>query len=331
MRKRIIGLTALAAVLTLSTGITAFAGSWKEDAIGRYYENDDGTRPVYADWFTDPADGNVYHMDPDGYVMINAEVGSFRTDDNGRRIEKTEAELKQEAERKEELKKRPNPAKGQLHAEDAGNAVKAGTSTTAVGTVRNTYQTEMSEFAVKHMTNAKDARTSRDVKPVQNEDNTLLTYAFQNPDGYQFLKATIWKGLRETSPSYKPYSFELAYHFDSAAADTEVYNEAYNQLTVAALGSSAGPAALEAIQTERSNGTTNFDQSGTTDTGNSYSVRYRNGLVTIYVTCSGVDPNAATEQAAPAEDAAAEAAPEAEPQQTATSSTIVAGSQQTAA
>ena len=72
MRKKILGFTAAAFVLTMSTGITAFAGSWKEDAIGRYYENDDGSRPVYAGWFIDPADGAVYAMDPDGYTMPNS-------------------------------------------------------------------------------------------------------------------------------------------------------------------------------------------------------------------------------------------------------------------
>ena len=103
MRKKILGFTAAAFVLTMSTGITAFAGSWKEDAIGRYYENDDGSRPVYAGWFTDPADGAVYAMDPDGYTMPNSNMGSFRTDDMGRRIDKTEEDLKRENERKAEL------------------------------------------------------------------------------------------------------------------------------------------------------------------------------------------------------------------------------------
>ena len=38
MKKKLLGVTAAAFVLTLSTGITAFAGSWKEDALGRYRE-----------------------------------------------------------------------------------------------------------------------------------------------------------------------------------------------------------------------------------------------------------------------------------------------------
>ena len=128
MRKKILGFTAAAFVLTMSTGITAFAGSWKEDAIGRYYENDDGSRPVYAGWFTDPADGAVYAMDPDGYTMPNSNMGSFRTDDMGRRIDKTEEDLKRENERKAELAKRPSPAKKQAAADIAADAATAGTS-----------------------------------------------------------------------------------------------------------------------------------------------------------------------------------------------------------
>lgn len=325
MKKKLLGITAFAAVLTFSAGITAFAGTWKEDSWGRYYENDDGTRPVYGGWFTDPADGAMYAMDPDGYVMRNAEMGEFRTDDMGRRVEKTEAELRQEAERREYLATRPNPGKSHAAASVAAEAAKNGTAATATGTVRTTFQAEMEEFSFRILKDIRDKRTDTTVLPSEDEDNTFHTYGFKNPDGYQFLSSTVWKNTKETSLNYKPYSYELSYHFDSAMADINLYNDAYNQMAVIALGSNAGPAALEAIQTERNNGSTSFDQSGTTDTGNTYNVKYRNGLVTITVTCSGVDPTAAAQEAAQAESA--ETSQEAAPAEEAApvSPTLVAG------
>ena len=38
MKKKLLGVTAAAFVLTLSTGITAFAGSWKEVSCRNYAE-----------------------------------------------------------------------------------------------------------------------------------------------------------------------------------------------------------------------------------------------------------------------------------------------------
>ena len=113
----------------------------------------------------------------------------------------------------------------------------------------------------------------------------------------------------------------MAYHFDSAIADIEAYNEAYNQLMVAALGETTGPAVLDYIQTERNSGHTSFDKTGATDSGNTYTVKYRDGLVSLAVVCSEVDPTASSAQ----EQAAEEAAQEAPQEETPVSSVIVAG------
>lgn len=323
MRKRILMLTAVTAALTLSTGITAFAGTWKEDSWGRYYENDDGTRPVYGGWFTDPADGGVYAMDPDGYVMRNSEMGSFRTDDNGRRIEKTEAELQAEAERRAYLATRPSPAKSQAAADVAADAVKAGTTEYATGTMRTTYQAEMEQFSFQIIKEALDKRTNTTILPAEQKDNLEIMYGLTNPDGYQFLTTIIWRNGNTSSTEYKEHAYEMSYHFDSASFDTGNYDEAYRKLVVAALGTNAGQAEVDAIQAERENGVTSFNHNGTTDTGNSYQVKYLNNLVTIYVTVSGVDPTASTETAeeAPAEETAETPAEET----VVTSSVIVAG------
>ena len=320
MKKKLLGFTAAALMLTMSTGITAFAGTWKEDSLGRYYENEDGTRPVYAGWFTDPADGAVYAMDPDGYTMPNSNMGSFRTDDMGRRIEKTEADLKREAERKALLAKRPSPAKKQAAAELAADAVEKQNSRAAKGTLRPTYQAEMEAFMNKILMDVQDKRQENTIKTAGTEDNTEITYGFQNPDGYVFISSTLWKTAKETSINYKEQAFEMYYHFDSAMAEIELYNEAYNQLTVAALGETKGPAVLETIQVERNKGNNNFTETGKTDSGNTYTVKYSNGLVSLSVVCSEVDPAAA--------EAEAEAKPEEAPapqEQAPTSTVLVAG------
>lgn len=321
MRKKILGFTAAAFVLTMSTGITAFAGSWKEDAIGRYYENDDGSRPVYAGWFTDPADGAVYAMDPDGYTMPNSNMGSFRTDDMGRRIDKTEEDLKRENERKAELAKRPSPAKKQAAADIAADAATAGTSRAATGTLRSTFQAEMEAFMNKILLQVQDKRTETTIRTAGTENNTEITYGFQNPDGYVFITSSIWKTSKSTAANYKEQAFEMSYHFDSAVADIEAYNEAYNQLMVAALGETTGPAVLDYIQTERNSGHTSFDKTGATDSGNTYTVKYRDGLVSLAIVCSEVDPTASSAQ----EQAAEEAAQEAPQEQAPASSVILAG------
>lgn len=323
MKKKLLGITLFAAALTLSTGITAFAGTWKEDALGKYYENDDGSRPVYAGWFTDPADGAVYGMDPDGYVMVNSDMGSYRTDDQGRRIDPTEEDLQRAAERKAELATRPSPAKKHAAAEVAADAAKSASA--ASSTTRSSYQAEMRVFMEKLFNEAKTKRSDATVQVDGSEDNTEVTYGFKNPDGYRFISSTIWKSAKATAVNYKDYAFEMSYHFDSAAKDMSVFDNVYNQLTVAALGETEGPAVLEYVQTERNNGSSSFDRTGSTDTGNSYKLTYRNGLVTITVTCSEIVPQSET----PADTEAAET-PEADTADTAdttvsTTSVIVAG------
>lgn len=324
MRKKLLAVTVFAAALTLATGITAFAGTWKEDALGKYYENDDGSRPVYAGWFTDPADGTVYGMDPDGYLMLNSNMGSFRTDDQGRRIEKTEDDLRREAERKAELATRPSPAKAAAAADVAAAAAKS--SNTATSTLRSSYQAEMKVFMDKILGDVKTKRTDTTIKTDGSEDNTEVTYGFKNPDGYRFISTTIWKTSKPTGVNYKDQAFDLSYHFDAASSDADraLYDDAYNQLVIAALGETEGAAALDYVQTERNNGNTSFDRTGNTDSGNTYTIKYRNNLVTFSVVCSGVDPNAAAEAETTEEEATETPVEETTP----VSTTIVAGSSQ---
>lgn len=63
MRK--ISLLSMTALLSLSMCFPVFAGEWKENATGWWYQNDDGTNPAGA-WTQ--IDGKWYYFKSDGYM-----------------------------------------------------------------------------------------------------------------------------------------------------------------------------------------------------------------------------------------------------------------------
>lgn len=319
MRKKFLVMAATAAALTMATGITAFAGTWKSDTWGTYYENEDGTRPVYAGWFTDPADGSIYFMDPDGYIMVGTVVEGFKLGDDGRRVEKTEEDLAKEAERKAAIASRPSPAKAAAQATQ-----NAKTGTTAVATTRGSYLAEMTVFMDKVFIATADKRTDTTITPASTKNSTELSYAFANPDGYQFIKASLWKVGKSTAADYHENTAEFVYHYDAVGdPDRDIYTSAFEELIVISAGETEGKNIVDAINTERAAGTTSFNRSGQTDTGNSYTLKYNGNLATLKIVCSEIvaptaDENAeATEGTAAEENAVEEAA--------ATTSVIVAG------
>lgn len=294
MKKKCTGITALAAFMVLSTGITAFAGSWKTDAQGTYYENDNGTRPVYAGWFTDPADGSMYYMNPDGYMMSDTTVEGYKLGSDGRRIEKTEEDILKEAQREASATTHNSPRKQNATAMIAANNAKA--TNIASGTLRHTYQAEMTALMDKILMESKGKRTNKTVQPYKHEDNVELLYAFKNPDNYQFITSIIWKGRKESDVDYKEYAYEMRYHFDAAEADQSVYDEAYQKLAIAALGETEGNAVVTHVQSQREAGHTNFDRTGSTDTGNTYKLTYNDNFLTLTVTCNGGTLNTTAEE-----------------------------------
>lgn len=61
-------------LLTFSMTITAFAGTWKQDNAGWWWQNDDGTYPKSTwQWIDDDGDGTAesYCFDANGYVYTN--------------------------------------------------------------------------------------------------------------------------------------------------------------------------------------------------------------------------------------------------------------------
>ncbi|MBQ7796229.1 MAG: hypothetical protein IJ374_06695 [Lachnospiraceae bacterium] len=55
-------------------GLSSFAGTWKSDAVGWWYENDDGSYYVSCwQWIDGNNDGiaECYYFDPSGYCLMN--------------------------------------------------------------------------------------------------------------------------------------------------------------------------------------------------------------------------------------------------------------------
>ncbi len=66
--------TIITAVMLFSTCITAFAGQWKSDAIGYWWEEDNGSNPVNTwQWIDADYDGiaECYYFDENGYCLID--------------------------------------------------------------------------------------------------------------------------------------------------------------------------------------------------------------------------------------------------------------------
>lgn len=73
MRKIVVGI--LAAVLTLGFSFTALAGQWRQNPIGWWYDNGNGTYPANQwQWIDGNGDGiaECYYFDHSGYCMVYA-------------------------------------------------------------------------------------------------------------------------------------------------------------------------------------------------------------------------------------------------------------------
>lgn len=71
MKKRILLAAFLASALL---SVPAYAGEWKEDSAGWWYQNDDGSYPVNSwQWIDGNNDGiaECYYFDPSGYCLMN--------------------------------------------------------------------------------------------------------------------------------------------------------------------------------------------------------------------------------------------------------------------
>lgn len=324
MKKKLIGITALAAALTLSTGMTAFAG-WVQDSHGWAYQNDNGTWRG-AGWFKDPVDGAEYYFDPDGYMMTDTRVEGYKLGPDGRKQEKTEEDLRYEEARKQRIASRPSPAKSQAAADLAASAAKS--ATTAVTTTRLSYQAEMKVFMDSiFIDTIKTLRTNEGntIQGDTTENNLETTYRFNSADRRNIITCSLGKVSNVKSTNYTAHSLELSFTRNILSEENEVniFNDMYSRLLVASLGENEGKAVYDRIYAETAGNGAEFNRSGNTDTGNFYELTYKNDTVDIKVTCSEIDPNAQEEEPAQAEEQ--EAAPV---EETVTSTVIVAGAGQ---
>lgn len=320
MRKKAFGIAAVAAAMTLSTGITAFAAGWVTESTPygdkQKYVYDNGNWPS-GNWFTDPDTQLVYHLDPDGYRMTETTVDGYWLDADGVRQEKTEEDLEREAREAAKKSSKPNPGKTVAAAKVAASEAKE--KNAAVSTTRRSYISELKVIINKITKTLAGARTDDSVQILTTEDNLEVSRTFRSSNSVEFYKFSMWNSAKD-----KANAVDLVYIYDAAPeADRDLYNTAYEQSVVAALGETEGKAVTDYVQGQREQGVTNLTREGKTDSGNSYSLTYKNNKIQISVTCSEVTESDETEEAANETAAVEEAAP------VVTSKTIVAGAAET--
>ena len=68
-------------ILSVTMGITAFAGEWKQDSIGWWFQNDEGSYPVNC-WQN--INGKEYYFNESGYLLTSTTTpDGKRVDSNG--------------------------------------------------------------------------------------------------------------------------------------------------------------------------------------------------------------------------------------------------------
>ena len=89
MNKNLIGSIFIGIALTAAMSVSSFAGQWKLDDTGWWYQNDDGTYPA-AEWKW--IDGNVdgtaecYYFYSDGYMAYSNEIDGYHVNSDGQWI-----------------------------------------------------------------------------------------------------------------------------------------------------------------------------------------------------------------------------------------------------
>lgn len=76
MKKKIpfLAITSLTSIMLLASSTTVFAGTWKQDSKGWWYQNDNASYPVSQwQWIDGNNDGTAecYYFNSEGYCLIN--------------------------------------------------------------------------------------------------------------------------------------------------------------------------------------------------------------------------------------------------------------------
>ena len=86
MKKNLFKTMLLAGSLTVLLSFTAFAGEWKQDTTGWWWQNDDGSYPTSQwQWVDGNNDGisECFYFDPNGYIVTNTEVEGSTINSDG--------------------------------------------------------------------------------------------------------------------------------------------------------------------------------------------------------------------------------------------------------
>lgn len=327
MKRKAIAVTVLAASLSVAAGLTSYAG-WVQDSYGWGYQRADGSW-VGCGWFTDPEDGSQYYMDPDGYMMSETRVEGFWLGADGRKQEKSQAEIQAEAERAARVAARPSPNKEVAAIE--GSADSAKKAVAATSTFRKHYQAEMKthmdriflsmaeklyadaeertaaaleaakQAALEASMNSEDGDSVGDLSvdlsnlyPTDtraNDDNLKTYYSIFKKDGAQdIISGSFSKNRNKDSRLYVPYAMELTYARDNANNAEETV--VFDEGYRQLLIAAIGESAGQAIYDKSMSGELADGTLGDADNGNTYSVAVKNGKITVQVTCSEVAPAA---------------------------------------
>ena len=237
MRKKALGIAAVAAAMTLSTGITAFAAGWVTESTPygdkQKYVYDNGNWPS-GNWFTDPDTQLVYHLDPDGYRMTDTTVDGYWLNSEGVRQEKSQEDIDRENREAAKKASKPNPGKTVAAAKVAASEAKD--KNAAVSTTRRSYISELKVIINKITKTLAAARTDNSVQILTTEDNLEVSRTFHDSNSGDFYKFSMWNSAKD-----KANAVDLVYVYDAAPeADRNLYNTAYEQSVVAALGDTEG-------------------------------------------------------------------------------------------
>lgn len=79
-----VSLSFITLAIMIVVSITSFAGTWKQDSIGWWYENDDGSYTKNA-WQV--IEGKEYYFNENGYLLVNTITpDNFQVDTNGVKV-----------------------------------------------------------------------------------------------------------------------------------------------------------------------------------------------------------------------------------------------------
>lgn len=91
MKKKSLIILASTLIMSLSLPLLSYAGEWKEDNIGKWYQNDDGTYPISQWKWIEFNNGGLelcYYFNESGYLVVNATTpDNYTVNENGAWIE----------------------------------------------------------------------------------------------------------------------------------------------------------------------------------------------------------------------------------------------------